>query len=817
MPSLVGDFRYALRSFRRSPLSTAVSVFTLGLGLGVFCIIFAIFHSVLLRPLPFRQPDRLLKVWETFTSEPTARFRSSEVALVYLREKSRALCRISGISMDRANLTGARPEQVRVGQVSPDLFALLSVGALRGRVFTADEEQPGKDHVALINAETWSSRFGSNPDLLGKPVFLDGERFLVVGILPAGFRLPWRQASDSTAEIWLPLAIDRGHLAPAPWGRQGRYLEIVAGLCPGATLSQAQSDLGGVARGFREQYAHYFPSDSVWNVRTDSLLRAETAKVRPALVALLGAGLLVLLITCANVGNLILLRTQRRGKEMAVRVAMGASRSRLIRQVLLEGALLGALAGIPAMLLSFWGMTLIAHVVPAELPRFDQVHLDGVSLLVLFVVAVLSGLASGAAAALLITRLDLLATLKDAGARASVGLGGSRLRSTFVVLEVMLAASVLVGAGLLVENYFRLQRVEPGFDPRGVVTAGLSLPATRYGDAERITSFYRHLLEEVRGVPGIQTAALTSHLPMDGASSSHGVSVEGRPAPPGAMLPEVDVQTVSPDYFRALGIPLLSGRSCTEQDGEGHPSVVVDRRFVERLGLGPSPLGKRLKEGHLEDDAPWLTIVGVVAHVKQGGLDSAEERDQIYHCYTEQISPRMSLVLRTGIARPALAEAVRNRVQVIDPDQPLSEVRTQESRLRESLAKARFSAFLLGAFASIALLLVIAGTYGVLAASAAERRPEIAIRMALGAQRHAVLRLMVGQGLRLGLLGTAAGLLLALSWRPVLASQLRTTSPTAPAVFLGAALLILAVVGISSWLPARRISRTDPAESLRGR
>jgi putative ABC transport system permease protein len=817
MPALAGDFRYAVRSFLRSPLSTVVSVFTLGLGLGVFCIIFTIFNSVLLRPLPFREPDRLLKVWESFASEPTVRFRSSEVAIVYLREKSRALCRVSGISMRRANLTGPRPEQIRVGHVSPGLFPLLGVGAVRGRVFTADEEQPGKDHVALVNAGTWRSRFGSDPGLLGKPLFLDGERYLVVGILPAGFRLPWRQASDSGAEVWLPEAIDRGHLAPAPWGRHGRYLEVVAGLCPGETLAHAQSDLGTVARGFREQYAHYFPSDSVWDLRTDSLLRAETAKIRPALVALLGAGMLVLLITCANVGNLILLRTQRRGKEMAVRVAMGASRSRLIRQVLVEGGLLGALGGIPAILLTVWGMSLLAHVVPAELPRFDQVHLDLVSCLVLFAVSILSGVASGVAAAFLITRLDLLATLKDAGGRASVGLGGSRLRSVFVVLEVMLAASVLVGAGLLVENYLLLQRVAPGFDPRGVVTAGLSLPAARYGDAERMTSFYRHLLEEVRGVPGIQTAALTSHLPMDGASSSHGISVEGRPAAPGAMLQEVDVQSVSPDYFRALGIPLLSGRSCTEEDGEGHPSVVVDRRLVERLGLGPAPLGKRLKEGHLEDGGPWLTIVGVVAHVKQGGLDSAEERDQIYHCYTEQISPQMSLVLRTGVARPALAEAVRNRVQAIDPDQPLSEVRTQESRLRESLAKARFSALLLGTFASVALLLVIAGTYGVLAASAAERRSEIAIRMALGAQRHAVLRLMVGQGLRLGLLGTAAGLLLALSWRPVLASQLRTTSPTAPAVFLGTTLLILAVVVVASWLPARRISRTDPAESLRGR
>ncbi len=816
MSSLAGDFRHAVRNFRRAPLSTAVSVLTLGVGLGIFCTIFSIFHSVLLRPLPFREPDRLMKVWETFSSEPTVRFPSSEVALVYVREKSRALCRVSGIDIGRANLTGVYPEQIKVGHVSPDLFPLLGVEAVRGRVFTADEEQPGRDQVALVDAETWHRRFASDPDLIGKPLSLAGVRFLVVGILPAGFRLPWRQASDSTAEVWVPEAIDRSQLAAAPWGRRGRYLEVVAGLCPGVTLAQAQSDLRTVAQGFREQYGHYFPADSAWDLRTDSLLRAETAKVRPALIALLGAGMLVLLITCTNVGNLMLLRMQKRGREIAVRMAVGASRSHLIRQVLVEGALLGCVGGMLAMLFAAWGMGLLTSVVPVELPRFGEVHLDAVSLVTLFAASILSGMASGLAAAFLVTRLDLPSALKEAGGKSSLGLGGKRLRNAFVVLEVMLAASVLVGAGLLVENYLRLQEIHSGFDPRGVMTLGLSLPAAKYADEERMTSFYRRLLEEVRGVPEVQTVALTSHVPMGGATSSHGISVEGHPDPLGAMLHEVDVQTVSPDYFRALGIPLLRGRSCAETDRGGNPLVVVDQRLVERLGLGPAPLGKRLKRGHLEDDGPWLTIIGVAGHVKQLGLDTGEERDQVYYCYTQQISPDMSLVLRTNVPEPAtLVEAIRSRVRAIDPDQPLSEVRTQESRLRESLAKARFSTFLLGTFASVALLLVIAGTYGVLAASTSERRPEIAIRMALGAQRSTVLGLVVGHGLRLGLLGTAAGLLLALAWRPVLASQLRTVSPTSPAVFLGATLLILGVVVVSSWLPAWRALRTDPAESLR--
>lgn len=816
--SLAGDFRYAARSLRRAPLSTAVSILTLGVGLGIFCTIFSILHSVLLRPLPFREPDRLVKVWETFSSEPKVRFPSSEVALVYLREKSRALCRVSGIEISRANVTGVHPEQITLGSVSPDLFPLLGVAAVRGRVFTPEEEQPGRHDVALIGTETWRSRFGSDPEVIGKPLFLNDERFLIVGVLPAGFRLPWRQVSSSTAEVWVPKAVDRSQLAETPWGRRGRYLEIVGGLCPGVTLAQAQADLQVVARGFREQYGKFFPSESAWDLRADSLLHAETAKARPALIALLGAGILILLITCANVGNLMLLRIQKRGQEIAMRVAIGANRAHLIRQVLAEGIILGCVGGALATLLATWGMRLLlTSAAPVELPRFNEAHVDAVALAVLFAVSVLSGVTSGLAAAFLLTRLDLLAALKESGGKSSLSLGGRRLRSAFVVFEVMLATGVLVGAGLLVENYIRLENSPPGFDSRGVITLGLSLSTAKYEDTEKITNFYRQLLEETRSLPEVQAAALTSHLPMSGATSSHGISVEGRPAPSGSMLPEVDVQTVSPDYFRALGIPLLRGRSCTENDRGDNLMVVVDRRLVERLRLGPSPLGKRLKRGHLEDAGPWMTIVGVVDHVKQLGLDSGEERDQVYYCYTQQISPNMSLVLRTDASRPAsLVAAILERVQALDPDLPLSEARTQESRVRESLAKSCFSTFLLCTFASVALFLVIAGTYGVLAASASERRPEIAIRMALGAQRSAVLGLVVGQGLRLGLLGTVAGLLLALGWRPLLASQLRMVSTTAPAAFAGAMLLILGVVLVSSWLPARRITRTDPAESLRG-
>jgi putative ABC transport system permease protein len=814
---LAGDFRYAARSLRRAPLSTAVSILTLGVGLGIFCTIFSILHSVLLRPLPFQEPERLVKVWETFSSEPTVRFPSSEVALVYLREKSRALCRVSGIEISRANVTDIHPEQITLGSVSPDLFPLLGVAAVRGRVFTPEEEQPGRDDVALIGSETWRSRFGSDPGVIGKPLFLDGERFLIVGVLPAGFRLPWRQASSNTAEVWIPKSVDRGQLAGTPWGRRGRYLEVVGELCPGVTLAKAQADLQGVARSFREQYGKFFPSESVWDLRADSLLHAETAKARPALLALLGAGILVLLITCANIGNLMLLRMQRREQEFAVRVAIGANRAHLVRQILAEGILLGCAGGALAILLATWGMRLLTSAAPVELPRFNEAHVDAVALVVLLAVSVLSGVASGLAAAFLLTRLDLPAVLKESGGRSSLGLGSRRLRSAFVVFEVMLATGVLVGAGLLVENYIRLESSPPGFDSRGVITLGLSLSPATYQDTEEIINFYRQLLEETRSLPDVQAAALTSHLPMSGATSSHGISVEGHPSPPGSMLPEVDVQTVSPDYFRALGIPLLRGRSCTESDRGDNLVVVVDRLLVERLGLGPSPLGTRLKRGRLEDAGPWMTIVGVVDHVKQLGLDSGEEREQIYYCYTQQVSPKMSLVLRTGSSWPApLIAAIRERVEALNPGQPLSEARTQESRVRESLAKSRFSTFLLCTFASVALFLVIAGTYGVLAASASERRPEIAIRMALGAQRSAVLGLVVGQGLRLGLLGTGAGLLLALGWRPLLAGQLRMVSTTAPAAFAGAILLILGVVLASSWLPARRITRTDPAESLRG-
>jgi putative ABC transport system permease protein len=788
---------------------------TLALGLGVFCTVFGIFDGILLRPLPYEQPDRLLKIWETFAKEPEVAFPSSEVALVHLRAASRTFQRVAGYTLSRANLTGPQePEQIWVARVSPDLFLLLGVKPLAGRLFAPEEEEPLRDRVALLGAATWHRRFGSDPGAVGRPLELNGERYTIVGILPPSFRFPRRP--DAEPEIWVPEAIDRARLATTPWGRRGRYLDVVARLRPGVSLEQAEADLDRVAATFRERYARHFQADSGWGFRAAPLLRAETRDVRPALFALLGAGGLVLLITCANVGNLLSLRAQRRGREIAVRMALGASRAHMVRQILLEGALLGALGGLLGVLLAIWGTGLLKSFVPAGIPRFDETGLAVSTLAATCLASLLAGTAAGLVAAAQVPGADLPRRLKEGG-KSSLGRGSRRLRSTLVVLEVTLASSILIGAGLLLENYRRLQQVDPGFSPRGVLTLGLSLPPARYGSAERIYAFYQRLLEEVHGLSGIEAAGLTSSLPMGGIRSSHGISVEDRPVAPGKMLHEVDVQAVSPGYFAAMGIPLLQGRPCTDEDRDGSPGVVVvDRRLAERFGLGPDPIGKRLKGGAPESSAPWLTIVGVVGHVKQLGLDADQERDQLYYCYLQESSPVMSLVVRTQPgAEAGLTDAIRRRVLEIDPGQPIADVRTQESLLTASLGKARFSTLLLVIFAAAGLLLAAAGTYGVLSTSTAERMREIAIRMALGARRSEVVRMIVGQGMRLGLIGCIAGVLITVASSSLLAGQIREVSPAEPSVLVAALALILGIVLAATLLPAFRAVRAAPVDSLR--
>ena len=686
---------------------------------------------------------------------------------------------------------------------------------LRGRVFTSDEEEPGRDRVALLGASAWRRRFGSDPGVVGRPLELNGERYIIVGVLPPSFRFP--RQPNAEPEIWVPEAIDRVHLPDEPWGRRGRYLEIVARLRPGVSLEQAQIDLDRVAARFRERYAKYFAADSGWGLQSALLLQAETRDVRPALFTLLGAGGLVLLITCANVGNLLSLRAQRRSREMAVRLALGASRAHVARQILLESALLGALGAVLGVLLALWGISLLKAFLPAGIPRVDEAGFNASTLVFSFIASLLAGMAAGLVAILQIPGVAFPRYLKEGGGKASLGKGGRRLRSTLVVLEMMLASSVLIGAGLILENYRRLQQVDPGFDPRGVLTLGISLPSARYGSVEEIYSFYRHLLEEIRGLSGTEAAGFSSSLPVGGRRSSRGIDLEARPASPGEMLHEVDVQAVSPGYFEAMRISLLQGRSCTDHDQDGSPGVVViDRRLVERFGLGPDPLGRRLKAGRIGSSEPWLTIVGVVGHVKQMGVDTDEERDQLYVCYLQQISPVMSLALRTKPgAEAGLTEAVRHLVLQIDPNQPISNVRTAESLLAASLGKARFSMFLMVTFAGAGLLLAVVGVYGVFSTSTAERMREIAIRMALGAQRPEVVRMIVAQALRLGLIGCGAGVLITFVSSSFIASQVREVRPAEPMVLVAAIALILGAVLAASWLPAWRAARANPADSLR--
>jgi len=805
LETLWTDVRYGLRILRKNLGFTAAAVITLGLGIGANTAIFSVVNGVLLRPLPYRDADRLVVV-SLHNQKTQEVFPLCDADFLDWRSQNRVFSHVAAFSGEIFNVTGAgRPEQMRGEAVTSDFFSTLGVMPVLGRTFLPGEDGPGAPPVAVLSYSLWESRYGSDPGVIGQPVVLNGVSTTVVGVMPPRFL-----ASPET-QLWANLAIK------PPTSRGPYYLTGEARLKPGMTIEQARAELSAIARRMEEQNPL---TNAKMGFQVTPLEEAIVGNVRPALLVLFGAVAFVLLIATANVANLVLARAAVREKEVAIRTALGASRGRLIGQLLTESVLLAAVGGLFGLLLARWGVKLLLELAPDNLPRLEQISIDGRVLGFTCLISLLSGILFGLAPAVQSGRSDVNRALKEGGRNAAGGQGRGRVRNVLVVAEIALSLVLLVGGSLMLKSFLLLQAVSPGVNPRNTLTMLINLPQRQYHDDAQVISFYENLLERVQTQSGIESAGVGMSLPPNLLTVTDYFTVEGQPAvSERSMLGLADLVFASPGYFRALGVPLLKGRYFTTADRAGAAKVaIVNQTLAHRYWPNENPVGKRLKTGGPErPNNPWMEVVGVVGDIKYSGLDATPEM-VLYEPYTQSAWSSMYLVVRTSsnLNNPAtLASAVQNAVWSLDKDLPVAHVRTMEQLLSESVAQPRFHTVLLEVFALVALTLAAVGIYGVLAYSVSQRRNEIGIRMALGAKPGDVLWLVVGQGALLTLIGVAIGVTGALALTRFLSTLLYEVRATDPATFVLVALLLAFVALLACYIPARRAMRVDPMKALR--
>jgi predicted permease len=800
------DLRYGLRALRKRPGFTAVAVITLALGIGANTAIFSVVNTILLRPLPYKDPDRLVMVWEDATKHGYPRDTPAAANFVDWREQNKVFEGMAAVADQSFNLTGVGdPERLDGKRVSANLFGLLGVEPVLGRGFLPEEDAPGAGRVAVLSHGLWQRRFGADPAVVGRALDLNGQSYTVVGVMPPAFQFP-----SPDVQLWVPIAFTQQQAA----SRGNHYLQVVARLKPGVGVEQAQAEMSTIASRLQQQYPE---QNTDLGAAVVPLHEQVVGDIRPALLILLGAVGFVLLVACANVANLLLARAAARQKEIALRVALGASRARLVRQFLTESLLLAALGGVVGLLLALWGVNLLKAFVPDSISQVKAIAVDVKVLGFTLLVSLFTGFVFGLAPATQASNFNLSETLKEGGRDAISSGRGKRIRSALVVAEVAVSLVLLVGAGLLINSFLRLRSVEPGFRADNLLTMGVVLPAQKYPDHARRAAFYDELLRRVEAVPGVKSAAVTNWIPLVKQGDSTSITVEGRPAPePGKELIAV-TRVVSPDYFKTMGIQLSRGRAFdASQDRADSPgAVVVSETAARRYWPGEDAVGKRLSIGNPENPDDWLTVVGVANDVRQFQLD-ADPKPQMYLTYAQAgfFVPR-NLVVSTSVEPLSVAVAVRNAVWGIDRDQPVSNVRTMEDVLSDSIARQRFSMLLLGIFAAVALLLAAVGLYGVMTYAVAQRTREIGVRMALGAQAGDVLKLVVAHGLKLALAGVALGLVAAFVLTRLMSSLLFGVSPTDPATLATISLVLVAVALLASYIPARRATKVDPLIALR--
>jgi len=809
MGILLQDLKYGLRMLARNPGFTAVAVLTLALGIGANTAIFSVVNGVLLRPLPYPEPDRLVQVYER-----SAQFNEMSVSYPNFLDWERMNRSFAGIAASRGesfNFTGGgQPEYIPGAVVTANFFSVLGVKPLQGRTFTPDEDRRGANPVAMVSEGLWKRRFAGDTAVLGKSLVLDGQVYTVVGIVPRDCHL--LDPAEVITPLWQwrrRMQLERREDHPG--------IRVVGRLRPGVSLPQARADMENIAHSLAQAY----PKTNEGQGTTVVPLKNDiVGDVRPMLLLLQAAVGFVVLIACANVANLLLARSVARKREVAVRVALGASRGRVIRQFLTESVLVSLAGGGVGLLLASWGSAPLLGAVPGGLPRNEAIALDGSVLLFTLVISLFTGFLFGLAPALESSRSNVQEALKEGG-RSAVG-GQRRTQSALVVSEVVLALVLLAGAGLLIRTLQRLWDVNPGFNPQHILTMQVALSPTLVDDPSAIRTAWRQLLDRVRNMPGVESAAVTILVPLSGDDNEMPFWTSGQPPSSMAQMPEALTYITTPGYVRTVGISLLRGRYFTEQDSESSRKVVViDDVLAGHFFPGQDPIGKQLELYMLGP----AEIVGVVGHVKHWGLDaddSAKIRDQLYFPFFQipdqfmaQAKTGLTLALRTGSNPVSVISAVSKQVMGPGGDQPVYNVRSMEQLISSSVARRRFLRMVLVIFAGLALALAAIGIFGVISYSVSQRTHEIGIRMALGAERRDVMKLVVGRGLALALAGIAIGLAAALGLTHFLAGMLYGVRPTDPITYVFASLLLTVVAVAACYIPARRATKVDPMVALR--
>jgi len=801
LETLGQDLRFGLRMLRKTPGFSLVVILTLALGIGATTAMFSVVNAILLRPLFGRETDRLVTIYHSYpkTNLTTG---GSAASFVDYQQRGAVFESVAVSASASFNLTGqGEPERVEGRRVSAGYFTTRGVTTALGRAFLPDEDKPGNQYVALISYGLWQRRFNADPNALGSSIMLNGENHTVVGVMP--------EAWSRRNEIWTPLALTPEQLAD----RGKEFLRMTARLKPGVSLEQAQAAMNTLARQLMQENPQNYPADSGWNIRLTPIYEDTVREIRPALRVLLGAVGFILLIACANVANLLLARMAARGREMALRAALGASRRRVLRQLLTESLLLALTGGGMGLLIAYWGTGLVIKLNQNNLPRAQEYSMDGRILAFAFGLSVLTSLLFGLAPALQASKAELTDPLKEGG-RGAGGGGRARLRSLLVVAEIALTLVLLIGGGLMLKSFAQLLQVDPGFRPENLLTLRISLPDDRYHEERQVRDFARQALEKVKALPGVQAAGVVTSLPLSQSNASGTFAIDGRPTASRDARPQADWRMVSPEYLQTMGIPLQAGRYFTERDTADAPNVMlIDETLARLYWPNENPIGKRVALS-VNQEPIWREIIGVVGAVKHRGLD-ADYRGTLYAPHSQIAWENLFLVARTAAEPTSMTTAVRAAIQSVDQNQPVYEVMTMKQRVGESVGQRRFSMLLLVLFAAVALLLAALGLHGVMSYGVSQRTQEIGIRMALGAQASDVLKLVVKQGMTLVCLGVGIGLLASFALTRLLTNLLFGVQATDPVTIASVALMLVGVALLACWIPARRATKVDPLRALR--
>ncbi|PWT93384.1 MAG: ABC transporter permease [Blastocatellia bacterium] len=806
---MFNDIRYGIRSLLKRPAFTLIALVTLALGIGANSAMFSVVNAIVLRPLPYAESQRLMAIWGNLQRTGTAETEISAPEFKDFREQTHTFEQVAAYAEQDSNLTGVgEPERLRGAVVSANLFPTLRIDPQRGRQFLPEEDQFGKDQVAILSDALWKRRFGSDPNIVNRTISLDGRTITVIGVMPPQFHYPGKDT-----EVWMPLALAPDLLTEN--NRGSHFLNVVARLNPNATQQQAQTDLDALTSRMSNEHRGTYPNGFTAQVR--SLHEDLVGDLRRVMLVLLGAVGLVLAVACANVAHLRLANAAARHREIAIRSALGASRVRVVHQFLTESLLLSLAGGVLGLVTAFWGVRVLVALIPKSIPRIDEIALDSRVVLFTFGLSVLTGIVFGLAPAFQASKTCLNEVLKESG-RGTETSRRLRLRSVLVISEFALALVLLIGSGLMVKSFLRVQDVKPGFEPTRLLTARIALPDTKYDKFEKTRAFFEQLFAKLHTRAEVKSVGAINLLPFGGGGGDRSFTIEGRDVPEGQAHPDEQIRFITAGYFQSMDIALLKGRDITERDQPDTPQVLIaNQALARKFWPNEEALGKRISFS--KRNPKWYELVGIVGNVRHRGLD-VEEKPEFYvpvmqPLFADGNVPPMFLTIRTNTDPQTAISVLRSEIASLDPDQPISSVLTMEERIADSVAPRRFNMFLFAMFAALALVLAAIGIYGIMAFSVSQRTQEIGIRMALGASGGDVLRMVLRNGFMLAVSGIAVGLVASFALTRLMTSLLFGVSATDLSTFILDAAVLAIVALAACYIPARRATKVDPLVALR--